>query len=125
MYVSLFLFTLFLCTLLMAFLLIRQVVVLHPLLGPCSRSRPLPRSKMSSTLEYQGLPPPRGLYHPQYEKEACGVGFIVNINGKASHKVSFFPSKPIKDFSFLVASLCRQFQISQLYCNTVTGLVTV
>ncbi|GIX81945.1 ferredoxin-dependent glutamate synthase 1, partial [Caerostris extrusa] len=39
------------------------------------------------SIEYHGLPPPRGLYHPQYEKEACGVGFIVNINGKASHKL--------------------------------------
>lgn len=37
--------------------------------------------------QYNGLPPPRGLYHPQYEKEACGVGFIVNINGKSSHKL--------------------------------------
>ncbi|XP_071038942.1 uncharacterized protein [Parasteatoda tepidariorum] len=39
------------------------------------------------TIEYQGLPPPKGLYHPNNEKEACGVGFIVNINGIASHKL--------------------------------------
>ncbi|XP_067129509.1 uncharacterized protein [Centruroides vittatus] len=34
-----------------------------------------------------GLPPARGLYDPQFEKEACGVGFIVNIDGKASHQL--------------------------------------
>ncbi|XP_071041561.1 uncharacterized protein [Parasteatoda tepidariorum] len=35
----------------------------------------------------QGLPPKQGLYDPQFEKEACGVGFVVNINGIASHKL--------------------------------------
>lgn len=28
-----------------------------------------------------------GLYDPQLEKEACGVGFIVAIDGKRSNKV--------------------------------------
>ncbi|XP_035224158.1 glutamate synthase [NADH], amyloplastic-like [Stegodyphus dumicola] len=68
-----------------------RVTVLQPLLVHCRR----PYLKSSSTkmegqmpsLEYHGLPPPKGLYHPQFEKEACGVGFIVNINGKASHKL--------------------------------------
>lgn len=33
--------------------------------------------------------PPRaqGLYDPQNEHEACGVGFIVAIDGKRNHKV--------------------------------------
>lgn len=69
-----------------------QVTLLQPLLG----QRSSPHFQTSSpkmegqkpSLEYHGLPPPKGLYHPQFEKEACGVGFIVNINGKASHKVS-------------------------------------
>ncbi|RNA35404.1 glutamate synthase [NADPH] isoform X2 [Brachionus plicatilis] len=34
-----------------------------------------------------GLPEPTGLYDPSYEKDACGVGFIVNIEGIASHQV--------------------------------------
>ena len=34
------------------------------------------------------LPEAEGLYNPDLEKDACGVGFIVNIDGKKSHKVS-------------------------------------
>jgi glutamate synthase (NADPH/NADH) large chain len=29
----------------------------------------------------------QGLYDPQYEHDACGVGFIVNIKGKKSHEI--------------------------------------
>ena len=35
------------------------------------------------------LPKAEGLYNPALEKDACGVGFIVNIEGKSSRKVSF------------------------------------
>ncbi|XP_078001454.1 uncharacterized protein LOC144453955 [Glandiceps talaboti] len=34
-----------------------------------------------------GLPPKQGLYDPAYEKDACGVGFVVNIDGSRNHKV--------------------------------------
>ena len=34
-----------------------------------------------------GLPPRQGLYDPRYEHESCGVGFVVNIKGKKSHKI--------------------------------------
>mgnify|MGYP002525585240 FL=1 len=34
------------------------------------------------------LPKPHGLYHPNNEKENCGVGFIANIKSKASHKIT-------------------------------------
>lgn len=30
----------------------------------------------------------QGLYDPENEHEACGVGFIVSIDGKSSHKVN-------------------------------------
>ena len=30
-----------------------------------------------------------GLYDPRLEKEACGVGFVVNIDGVRSNKVCF------------------------------------
>lgn len=33
------------------------------------------------------IPIKQGLYDPQNEHEACGVGFIVAIDGKKSHKV--------------------------------------
>ncbi len=29
----------------------------------------------------------QGLYDPQYEHDACGMGFIVNLNGEKSHEV--------------------------------------
>lgn len=35
-----------------------------------------------------------GLYDPQLEKDACGVGFIVSIDGKRTNKVSNLYSKP-------------------------------
>lgn len=46
------------------------------------------------TVEGQGygLPPATGLYDPRYESEACGVGFVVNIDGKRSHKVRALPA---------------------------------
>src|SRR5262252_6530967 len=34
-----------------------------------------------------GLPPKQGLYDPQFEHEACGVGFVVNIKGRKSHAI--------------------------------------
>lgn len=34
-----------------------------------------------------GLPEKVGLYDPAFEKDACGVGFIVNIEGVCSNKV--------------------------------------
>ncbi len=34
-----------------------------------------------------GLPPKQGLYDPQFEHEACGVGFVVNIKGHKSHQL--------------------------------------
>jgi glutamate synthase (ferredoxin) len=39
------------------------------------------------TLRPNGLPPKQGLYDPQFEHDACGVGFVVNIKGKKSHKI--------------------------------------
>ena len=34
-----------------------------------------------------GLPPRQGLYDPRYEHDACGIGFVANIKGRASHKI--------------------------------------
>jgi glutamate synthase (NADPH) large chain len=33
------------------------------------------------------LPPRRGLYDPQFEHDACGVGFVAQTNGQASHDI--------------------------------------
>lgn len=34
-----------------------------------------------------GLPEKQGLYDPQFEHDACGVGFLVHLKGKRSHKL--------------------------------------
>ena len=32
-------------------------------------------------------PSEQGLYHPDQERDSCGVGFVVNIKGERSHKL--------------------------------------
>ncbi len=34
-----------------------------------------------------GPPQKQGLYDPQFEKDACGVGFVVNMKGRKSHSL--------------------------------------
>ncbi len=34
-----------------------------------------------------GLPPAQGLYDPANEHDACGVGFVVNLHGRKSHRI--------------------------------------
>jgi glutamate synthase (NADPH) large chain len=34
-----------------------------------------------------GSPPPQGLYDPAREHDACGVGFIVDLKGRKSHRI--------------------------------------
>ena len=34
-----------------------------------------------------GLPPKQGLYDPAFEHDACGIGFVANIQGRASHQI--------------------------------------
>ena len=34
-----------------------------------------------------GLPPAQGLYNPEHEHEACGIGFVVNVKGEKSHQI--------------------------------------
>ena len=38
-------------------------------------------------LKNSGLPPKQGLYDPQFEKDACGVGFVARIDGTPSHDI--------------------------------------
>src|ERR1700753_1206185 len=32
-------------------------------------------------------PPAQGLYDPQFEHDACGLGFVVHMKGKKSHQM--------------------------------------
>jgi len=34
-----------------------------------------------------GAPPKQGLYDPQFEHDACGLGFVVNMKGRKSHQM--------------------------------------
>ena len=34
-----------------------------------------------------GPPPQQGLYDPRFEHDACGVGFVVDIKGRQSHRI--------------------------------------
>ena len=34
-----------------------------------------------------GPPPAQGLYDPQHEHDACGVGFVVHVKGRKSHDI--------------------------------------
>lgn len=38
-------------------------------------------------MRHDGLPEKQGLYDPQYEHDACGIGFVVNIKGNKSHEI--------------------------------------
>ena len=42
---------------------------------------------MDHVVMNNGLPVQQGLYDPRNEKDACGIGFIVNINGEPSHEI--------------------------------------
>lgn len=81
-------------------------------------------------------PPKDGLYDPQLEKEACGVGFIVAIDGKRSNKVTTDRLRPGTNYPIIInlgfpsiASLdCVLVVITRtqkriLYC-TRTGFTT-
>ncbi len=37
--------------------------------------------------ELKSVPSPQGLYLPEFEHDACGVGFVVNIKGVRSHDI--------------------------------------
>ena len=42
---------------------------------------------MKQTYPYKGLPPAQGLYDPEHEHDACGIGFIADIEGRKSHDI--------------------------------------
>ncbi|WP_410771745.1 glutamate synthase large subunit [Fontibacillus sp. BL9] len=38
-------------------------------------------------MKHTVIPPKQGLYDPAFEKDACGMGFVAHIKGKASHAI--------------------------------------
>src|SRR5690349_3544066 len=41
----------------------------------------------TSRLPFSSLPERDGLYDPRFEHDACGVSFVVDIKGRASHDI--------------------------------------
>ncbi|KAI8973386.1 hypothetical protein BDF20DRAFT_977729 [Mycotypha africana] len=46
-----------------------------------------PSESNHNTSWAEAIPAAQGLYNPEYEKDACGVGFMVHVKGKRSHKI--------------------------------------
>ncbi|MDQ6677652.1 MAG: glutamate synthase large subunit [Acidobacteriota bacterium] len=42
---------------------------------------------MSNHSHFPGLPPAQGLYDPQHEHDACGIGFVANLKGQKTHDI--------------------------------------
>ena len=45
------------------------------------------RSEMKPAYPFLSLPKAQGLYRPENEHDACGVGFVANIEGRKSHDI--------------------------------------
>src|ERR1700731_3204202 len=44
-------------------------------------------ASMKEIYPFNGLPPAQGLYRPENEPDACGIGFVANIEGRKSHDI--------------------------------------
>nr|WP_164103851.1 glutamate synthase large subunit [Candidatus Laterigemmans baculatus] len=53
------------------------------------------------------LPPKQGLYDPELEKDACGVGFIANIKGQPSHQMVLDADTILKNMDHRGACGCE------------------
>ena len=42
---------------------------------------------MSELYPFRGLPSAQGLYRPEHEHDACGIGFVASIEGRKSHDI--------------------------------------
>lgn len=51
------------------------------------------------------LPVKKGLYDPEFEKDACGVGFVSNIKGIKSHKI-------VSDAKYLLCNMTHRGAVS-------------
>ncbi|MCH7979168.1 MAG: glutamate synthase subunit alpha, partial [Acidobacteria bacterium] len=77
-----------------------------------------------------GLPPAQGLYHPQQEHDACGVGFVVDIQGRKSHALVEQALTVLKNLMHRGACGCEVntgdgagilLQIPHVFLKRVTG----
>ena len=52
-----------------------------------NKQRNIMLKKGRITLLQNGLPQKQGLYDPRFEHDNCGIGCLVNIKGRRSHKI--------------------------------------
>ncbi len=38
-------------------------------------------------MTYNQLPQPQGLYRPEFEHDACGIGLYAHLKGEATHSI--------------------------------------
>jgi hypothetical protein len=77
--------------------------VWRPALFAAASQKNIPRHRltMASVNGFSALPvSPIGLYDPQNEKDACGVGFIANFKSRPSHDL-------VKDALTMLARMVR------------------
>src|ERR1019366_6312248 len=50
-----------------------------------------PKTKIPANMKeiypFRGLPQAQGLYRPDHEHDACGIGFVASIEGRKSHDI--------------------------------------
>ncbi len=57
-------------------------------------------------MSFSTLPPKQGLYDPQFERDACGVGFVANLNGKPARDIVTQGLRILKNLKHRGASGC-------------------
>ncbi|MBF0618794.1 MAG: glutamate synthase large subunit, partial [Candidatus Omnitrophica bacterium] len=76
------------------------------------------------------LPPKQGLYDPQFEHDACGVGFVADIKGRKSHDIIRQGIKILENLTHRGACGCDpltgdgagiMFQMPDLFLRKVSG----
>ena len=70
----------------------QDVLGIFALLGTLSMSHEpgpqrLSQPKRTSGITPHGLPSAQGLYDPANERDACGIGFVANVEGRKSHDI--------------------------------------
>ncbi|CCH58698.1 hypothetical protein TBLA_0A09100 [Henningerozyma blattae CBS 6284] len=78
----------------------------NPLEESYEGGKPLDYSKNTETKSWANvIPNKQGLYDPNYEKDACGVGFVANFKGVQSHKI-------VSDAKYLLCNMTHRGAVS-------------
>ena len=54
-----------------------------------------------------GFPEKQGLYDPSLEKDSCGVGFVANVKGVASHQIVLDADRILRNMNHRGACGCE------------------